>query len=127
MAAGLLYEEFAKVDALVGARVRALREGRKMSQTTLGVAIGVSFQQIQKYERGSNRIAASTLFHIAQVLGVAPGDFFDGLQASTPGAADWSRLSDPQMRALLESFTQIPSAKVKTRIVELVEALAAKG
>jgi transcriptional regulator with XRE-family HTH domain len=127
MAAGLQFEEFAKVDTLVGARVRALREGRKMSQTTLGVAIGVSFQQIQKYERGSNRIAASTLFHIAQVLGVSPGDFFDGMQASNAGAADWSKLADPQMRALLESFAKLASPKIKARIVELVESLAAES
>ena len=62
MAAGPDPEDFSRIDAMVGARVRLLRERRKMSQTALGEAIGVSFQQVQKYERGANRISASALF-----------------------------------------------------------------
>ena len=124
MAAGPETEDFSKVDALVGARVRMLRERRKMSQTALGEAIGVSFQQVQKYERGANRISASALYQIAKALGVAPSDFFEGLQPQSGNTVDWSRLVDPQVRDLLDSFSRIPSATVRAKIVELVEALA---
>ncbi len=96
-----------------------------MSQTTLGAAIGVSFQQVQKYERGANRIAASTLFQIARILGVSPSDFFENLQSGA-GAADAARLSDPEARTLLQGFARIRSAKVRGRIVDLVDALAAE-
>ncbi len=124
MTAGPESEDFFKIDALVGARVRMLRERRKMSQTALGDAIGVSFQQIQKYERGANRISASALFHIARSLGVSPADFFEGLQTDGDAASAWSRMSDPQVRGLLDSFVRIPSHKTKAKIVELIEQLA---
>lgn len=124
MAAGPESEDFTKVDALVGARVRMLRERRKMSQTALGEAIGVSFQQVQKYERGANRISASALYQIAKTLGVSPSDFFEGLQSQTTSTVDWSRLVDPQVRELVDGFSRIPSPKVKAKIVELIETLA---
>ena len=125
MAAGPDPEEFTRIDAMVGARVRMLRERRKMSQTALGEAIGVSFQQVQKYERGANRISASALFHIARTLGVSPADFFEGLSAQDDGATEWSKMSDPQVRGLLDNFARIPSPRVKAKIAELVEQLAA--
>ena len=124
MAVGPDPEEFSRIDALVGARVRMLRERRKMSQTALGEAIGVSFQQVQKYERGANRISASALFHIARTLGVSPADFFEGLSTEGDGATEWSKMSDPQVRGLLDNFARIPSPRVKTKIAELVEQLA---
>jgi transcriptional regulator with XRE-family HTH domain len=124
MSAGPDPEDFSRIDAMVGARVRMLRERRKMSQTALGDAIGVSFQQVQKYERGTNRISASALFHIARTLGVSPADFFDGLSEQGEVSADWSRMSDPQVRGLLDNFSRIPSSKVKAKVVELVEQLA---
>jgi transcriptional regulator with XRE-family HTH domain len=124
MAAGPDPEDFTRIDALVGARVRLLRERRKMSQTALGDSIGVSFQQIQKYERGANRISASALFHIAKSLGVSPCDFFDGLTGPTEKGTDWTRMADPQLRGLMDNFTRIPSPRLKTRVAELVEELA---
>ncbi len=124
MAAGPDPEDFSRIDAMVGARVRMLRERRKMSQTALGEAIGVSFQQVQKYERGANRISASALFHIARTLGVSPADFFDGLSGEDGATTDWSHMSDPQVRGLLDNFSRIPSPKVKAKVVELVEQLA---
>jgi transcriptional regulator with XRE-family HTH domain len=124
MAAGPDPDDFSRIDAMVGARVRLLRERRKMSQTALGEAVGVSFQQVQKYERGANRISASALFHIARTLGVSPADFFEGLSDQGESAMDWSRMSDPQARDLLDSFNKISSNKVKAKVVELVEQLA---
>ena len=67
------------VDAHVGARVRARRKAIGMSQTALADAIGLTFQQIQKYERGFNRVSASRLFDVGRALGVPPAWFFEGL------------------------------------------------
>ena len=123
MAAGPDPEDFSRIDAMVGARVRMLRERRKMSQTALGEAIGVSFQQVQKYERGANRISASTLFQIARTLGVKPADFFEGIQQDPQDDLEWSRLADPQINDLVNGFSRIASPKVRARIVELVATL----
>ncbi len=64
-------------EAALGARIRAVRIAAKMSQGALGSALGISFQQVQKYELGKDRVAASTLAGIAAALGVHPGSFFD--------------------------------------------------
>lgn len=69
------------VDLLVGLKLRALRKERCLTQDALARAVGVSFQQIQKYERGSNRISASRLYHIAQYFGIMPGYFFDHISS----------------------------------------------
>ena len=66
-----------EAEVAIGARLRALRVAAGMSQTTLGEVIGITFQQIQKYEKGKDRIAASTLQVLAAALGVHPGSFFD--------------------------------------------------
>src|ERR1700710_1667135 len=65
------------LDAMVGARIRVFRIHRRISQTDLADAIGVTFQQVQKYEKGANRIGASRLSRIATVLGVSVGDLFE--------------------------------------------------
>ena len=124
MTAAKRREDFSKIDSLVGARVRLLRESRKMSQTTLGDRIGVSFQQVQKYERGANRISASALFEIARALDVPAADFFDGLESDQKSELDWARKVDPQINELLDGFSRIASAKVRSKIVELVALLA---
>jgi transcriptional regulator with XRE-family HTH domain len=112
-----------KIDALIGARVRALREHRRMSQTALGDYIGVTFQQVQKYERGKNRISASVLFKIAKAFEVHPADFFEGLQADQSEDDSWALASDPQAIDLMASFNEIQSAEIRTSIVNLVKSL----
>ena len=72
------------VDSLVGARIRLLRKRRKMSQTELGEAVGVTFQQIQKYENGKNRVGASRLHLVATALDVPIAELFDGVAESGP-------------------------------------------
>src|SRR3954470_19795416 len=67
------------IDIHVGTRLRLRRTLLGLSQETLGEAVGITFQQLQKYERGANRISASRLFNLAQVLGVAVGFFFEDL------------------------------------------------
>ena len=70
------------IDGHVGSRIRARRIGLQMSQADLGRALGVTFQQVQKYENGSNRVGASTLFRVATALGMSLDYFFEGLPAS---------------------------------------------
>ena len=78
------------VDVYVGARLRMRRTMLGMSQSKLGELLGVTFQQVQKYEKGSNRISASRLQHTARVLEVSPGYFFEGAPADSaePGFAE---------------------------------------
>ena len=68
------------VDVHVGKRVREARAMKGMSQTALGNALGISFQQVQKYEKGNNRIGASRLWDISKVLDVSTAYFFEGLE-----------------------------------------------
>lgn len=70
-----------EVDAFVGAQLKILRKAAGYSQTDLAKQVGVTFQQIQKYERGTNRIGASRLWKFCNVFEVAPGRFFDGVEA----------------------------------------------
>ncbi len=74
-----------QVDVAVGQRIRALRSAQGLTQTELAQSIGVTFQQIQKYESGANRVSASRLFDLARTLQVPVSHFFDGLAASGDG------------------------------------------
>ena len=76
------------IDVEVGGRVRLLRTAQGMNQTTLGQRCGVSFQQVQKYETGVNRMSASRLCQVAAALGVTPASLFDGIEAETPPSTD---------------------------------------
>jgi len=102
-----------------------------MSQEKLGYGLGITFQQIQKYERGTNRISASRLQQIAGTLQVPVPFFFEGLPdgAGAPGAtpppsyvSDFLATTDGLN--LTKAFMQIPNAKLRRSIVELVEAIA---
>lgn len=105
------------VDKFVGARVRALRLLRGRSQQWLARACGVTFQQIQKYETGTNRIGASRLFQIAQFLEVEPGYFFQGLQADMradvrEAAAEIQQLMASVDLELLGAIARLPAADI---------------
>ncbi len=99
-----------EVDTYVGSRVRLRRETLGMSQGQLGEALGVSFQQVQKYENGTNRISASTLLRLSQTLGVSPSFFFDEVPAdSAPPENRWK--SDPssgETLMLVQAYYRIP-------------------
>jgi len=69
-----------EVDVFVGAQLKFLRKSAGLSQTEFANQVGVTFQQIQKYERGANRIGASRLWSLCQVFNVKPGRFFDGVE-----------------------------------------------
>ena len=121
------------VDVYVGARLRMRRTMLGMSQSKLGELLGVTFQQIQKYEKGSNRISASRLQHTARVLEVSPGYFFEGAPADSaePGFAEESPqsyvvdfLASTEGLQLNRAFLRVRDPKVRRRIVDLVISLA---
>ena len=121
-------------DKHVGARVRMRRMMLSMSQEKLGDALGLTFQQVQKYEKGANRIGASRLQQIAHILQVPVSFFFEGAP-SVPGqqtdglaeapspayVSDFLATSDGL--ALTKAFMRIKDAKLRRRIVDLVEQM----
>ena len=119
-------------DKHVGARVRMRRMMLSMSQEKLGDALDLTFQQVQKYEKGANRISASRLQHIASILQVSVAFFFEGLpehkasglnEAPSPAyVSDFLATSDGLN--LTKAFVRIKDAKLRRRIVDLVEELA---
>jgi transcriptional regulator with XRE-family HTH domain len=123
------------IDAYVGARLRMRRVMLGMSQSTLGKHLGVTFQQIQKYEKGANRISASRLQQTARVLEVSPSYFFEGApaqQTNATGLAEDSQqsfvvdfLATAEGVHLNRAFLRIADPKVRRRIVDLVVSLAA--
>ncbi len=122
------------IDRHVGARVRMRRMLAGVSQERLGEGLGLTFQQVQKYEKGSNRISASRLQQIAKMLDVPVSFFFDGAptgdmpQGGFSDAASTAYVSDflatSEGVQLTKAFVRIKSARVRRRIVDLVEALA---
>ena len=123
------------VDKHVGSRVRMRRMMLAMSQEKLGNALGLTFQQVQKYEKGTNRIGASRLQQIARILQVPVGFFFEhapdlsgSVEAGATDALSSSYVSDflasPDGLALTKAFMRIPNARLRRRIVDLVEEIA---
>ena len=119
------------IDVHVGSRVRIRRVELGMSQGKLGDALGITFQQVQKYEKGTNRIGASRLQHVSGILQVAVAHFFEG----TPGqlkakgnppsstyVSDFIATTDGL--TLAKAFTQIKNANVRRQIVKLVNEIA---
>jgi len=113
------------VDIVVGSRVRAARMALNMSQGALADQLGVSFQQVQKYENGSNRISASRLVQIANTLRVSPLSFLAGLGDFEPGPGA-SAPSSPQMRELTDLVGQLP-APMQDAVLQLARSLAEGG
>jgi transcriptional regulator with XRE-family HTH domain len=122
------------IDSHVGARLRARRTLIGMSQEKLGAALDITFQQIQKYEKGANRIGASRLQEIARILQVPPAFFFEGAPSAEPPAAGFTESAgepyavEPQATSdgvrLARDFALIRDPKVRRRILDLVASLA---
>jgi transcriptional regulator with XRE-family HTH domain len=122
------------VDKHVGSRVRMRRQMLAMSQAQLGDALGLTFQQVQKYEKGTNRMGASRLQQMSDILQVPVEFFFEGApNASAPHDSDGSALSVAQIDAfvsdsnglrLIGAFMRIDNVSVRRRIVMLVQEIA---
>jgi transcriptional regulator with XRE-family HTH domain len=113
-------------DTHVGNKVKLLREIRRVTQADLGKALGVSFQQIQKYERGANRISASKLHQLAQVLQVPPSHFFEGLDQVSVSAPDFGTqfAESSDALALVNAFKRVKSKDMRRAIIAMVTELA---
>jgi transcriptional regulator with XRE-family HTH domain len=128
------------IDRHVGTRIRGRRVGLRISQTKLGQSIGVTFQQIQKYESGTNRVGASNLFKIAKALGVEVAFFFEGVireDINTMALAESGGLADTPAQPfevnpmnsreafeLMHNYFRIPDPTVRKRLFQLVRILA---
>jgi transcriptional regulator with XRE-family HTH domain len=124
------------IDIHVGSRVRLRRMMLSMSQEKLGESLGITFQQIQKYEKGTNRIGASRLQHIARVLQVPVSFFFEDAPGS-PGGSDAAGMAEsPQTKYVVDfvnsaegvqlnrAFVRIKNPKLRRRIIDLVRGMA---
>ena len=117
------------VDQHVGHRVRLRRKILGLSQTALGDALGVAFQQVRKYERGANRISASTLYRLARVLEVDVSFFFEDLPAEgedvqTPDVPVSDLYGSAEIVRLLSVFHRIPDQSVRESVVNLARELS---
>jgi len=119
------------LDAHVGSRIRLRRQLLGLSQERLGNALGLTFQQVQKYERGANRVSASRLFDLSMVLGIPVSFFFDDISADLASKVD-QRLNDEaaiggsgdaETNALLESYFKIGNPTLRKRLRELIKSL----
>ena len=131
---------FHPVDVHVGTRIRQRRTLLGMSQTALGKAIGITFQQVQKYEKGGNRLGASRLFEFASVLDVPVEYFFDGMTSAagrSPTRRQRQEIKYPQRRGkttdplskretleLVRSYFKIRNPQTRRRITQMISALA---
>jgi transcriptional regulator with XRE-family HTH domain len=124
------------VDKYVGSRVRMRRIMLGMSQEKLGEALGLTFQQVQKYEKGTNRVGASRIQQISEILQVPVSFLFEGGPSGAPSTEGYSEGTSPSYvsdflatsegLALTRAFTRITDAKLRRSIVELVEQIASR-
>ena len=124
----------AAVDVHVGARIRMRRRFLGLNQTALASALGLTFQQVQKYERGSNRVSASKLYDIARTLKVTISFFFEGLpnqiEAGEPdptGQALHDFLTTPEGLELAEVFPRIGDPRMRRQLLEFARAVVEGG
>jgi transcriptional regulator with XRE-family HTH domain len=127
--------EVLKVDQHVGQRVRLRRKMLGMSQSVLGESLGIAFQQVQKYERGINKISVSTLYNLSKILDVNIVYFFEDLPVpfdeevtQAPGFAEYSEarnaLENPELMRLVSQFERLTDRKLRQLIIHIVQTLA---
>ncbi|HYD31493.1 MAG TPA: helix-turn-helix transcriptional regulator [Azospirillaceae bacterium] len=125
------------IDIHVGARLRLRRTLLGLSQEKLGEAVGITFQQLQKYERGSNRISASRLYNLSQVLGVPVSFFFDDMpgpdghpisgNAPVSETEEFESMARRETLELVRAYYRIQDPAVRKRTFDLVKALGGEG
>jgi transcriptional regulator with XRE-family HTH domain len=116
------------LDIEVGRRLRELRLQRRMSQGKLGQELDVTFQQIQKYEKGTNRIGAGRLMRIAQIFGVPLSDFYsDGMPAGSESENVSEAIEAASALRLLRAYSQIRSPSLQRALTTLAEEIVGKS
>ena len=122
-----------ELDAEIGRRVREARLVRGMSQTELGEALGITFQQIQKYERGLNRIGSGRLFKISQVLRLPVTYFYDGLEEAgrAAPAAGLAPAADEPLASktirVARLLNDLPDGEIKESVFKLIRSFSRAG
>ena len=117
-----------RIDVEIGARLRQARVAAGFTQTELGIQLGVSFQQVQKYEKGRNRIGGGRLYKIARVLGVKITYFFDGVEhlldadAVPAGTTELGAFDNRTIRAA-HALANLPDEGIKEQVFRLIAAL----
>lgn len=125
------------VDVHVGRRLRLKRTILGMSQEAVGKQIGITFQQIQKYERGVNRMGASRLYDFSKILGVPVAYFFEGfgdyavdegdgyaLAEGAAGAYEHDKISNRETLDVMRAYARIKNPALRKRVIELIKAMA---
>ncbi len=130
------------VDVHVGSRVRQRRTLLGMTQTDLGDALGLTFQQVQKYERGTNRISASRLCELSRVLNVSIEFFFEDMpiavavnssaakkrgKAKKPPSYEPNPMANRETLGLVRAFYKIEDAEIRRQVYEMIKALKPAG
>jgi transcriptional regulator with XRE-family HTH domain len=118
------------MDKVVGESIRAARLAKGLSQSDLAERLGITFQQVQKYEKGVNRVGAGRLFQIASIFGMPISSFFD--EAAEAGPAKNSRRvsrDDPLSIRLVEAFSKLPDTRSRLALLTVAESMnrARKG
>lgn len=121
------------IDIHVGQRLKARRVGLRVSQSEIGAALGVTFQQIQKYENGANRIGASNLYKLSQALNVDVSYFFEDMPSASrlkslsdqpPANFEHDPMVQPESIKLVHNYFRIASPTVRNRLFQLVKSIA---
>ena len=116
------------VDRLVGQNIRIFRKAKRLSHTELGNALSVSFQQVQKYENGANRVGSGRLAQIAETLDAPIARFFTNRSTGEEGVAKGDTVTDllssPYALRMLKALNKVPDNKVRLSLVTLTELLA---
>lgn len=117
-----------RIDRHMGARIRHRRREVGISQAKLAETLGLSFQQVQKYEIGANRVSASTLWRISQMLGVAPSYWFDGLPADDGEAVRYDQAAELLLtddgQDLARAYAGIPTRSARLALISIARELA---
>ena len=119
------------IDIHVGARLRLRRMMLGVSQENLAARVGVTFQQVQKYEKGQNRVGASRLLQLSRALSAPVGYFFEGApggdDGETPAVDPAALLATPEAVNLAVAFSRVADAGTRRKIVDLVQALVGEA
>lgn len=120
-------KEATEIDQTVGARIAVVRKAKGLSQSDLGLAVGVTFQQIQKYEKGLNRVGAGRLQQISKFLNVPVSILFEDNAGGVDQAEDFLFLSTPGAVALVQAFAGIESEELRRNVLAIVQDVVRIG
>lgn len=116
------------IDEVVGRNIRIHRLAKGLSQTNLANELGLTFQQIQKYEKGTNRVGSGRLYQIASILGVDLMSLFEGSEGAKHKSKSsvFDLLAEPQSLRLVQAFSEIDDPEVRRSVVALVETIVGR-